>query len=153
MGGGDAYKITEKFDEEGRSPEGDTIAGLFSREKPTLILIEELLNYVSRYRDPGMSSQLYNFLQNLTEEARICDNVVVAVFIPASELEMNPEDQADYSRFKKMLDRLGKAVIMSAEDEVSDIIGNVETVIETLTEACYFLSVEKTRYRFSLFSL
>ncbi len=122
LGGNEAYKIMERFDEEGRSPGGDTIAKLFSKKKPTLILIDELLNYVSRYRGSGISSQLYNFLQNLTEEARSFDNVVVAVSIPASELEMSSEDQADYSRFKKMLDRLGKAVIMSAEEEVSEII-------------------------------
>lgn len=122
LGGKEAYKIMEKFDEEGRSPGGDTIGKLFSKERPTLILIDELLNYVSRYRGSGLSSQLYNFLQNLTEEARSFDNVVVAASIPASELEMSSEDQADYSRFKKMLDRLGKAVIMSAEDEVSEII-------------------------------
>lgn len=122
LGGNEAYKIVERFDEEGRSPGGDTIGKLFSKKRPTLILIDELLNYVSRYRGSGMSSQLYNFLQNLTEEARSFDNVVIAVSIPASELEMSAEDQADYSRFKKMLDRLGKAVIMSAEDEVSEII-------------------------------
>ncbi len=122
LGGKEAYKIMEKFDEEGRSLGGDTIGKLFSKERPTLILIDELLNYVSRYRGSGLSSQLYNFLQNLTEEARSFDNVVVAASIPASELEMSSEDQADYSRFKKMLDRLGKAVIMSAEDEVSEII-------------------------------
>src|SRR5262249_51715043 len=29
-------------------------------------------------------------------------------------------------------------------------IGNVETVLETLSSACYFLSVERNRYRFSL---
>ena len=35
---------------------------------------------------------------------------------------MTPEDQADYERFKKLLDRLGKAIIMSAETETSEII-------------------------------
>ena len=29
-------------------------------------------------------------------------------------------------------------------------IGNVETVLDALSEACYFLTVEKTKYRFSL---
>src|SRR5438128_5134386 len=29
-------------------------------------------------------------------------------------------------------------------------IGNVETALETLTEACYYLAVERNRYRFSL---
>ena len=69
-----------------------------------------------------MATQLYNFLQNLSEEARGCDNVVMAVSIPMSELEMSAEDQSDYERFKKLLDRLGKAVFMSAETETSEII-------------------------------
>src|SRR5262249_49861386 len=29
-------------------------------------------------------------------------------------------------------------------------IGNVETALESLTEACYYLAVERNRYRFSL---
>ncbi|MHC5731519.1 MAG: ATP-binding protein, partial [Nostoc sp.] len=32
------------------------------------------------------------------------------------------EDEADEQRFKKMLDRVGKAIIMSAESETSEII-------------------------------
>ena len=80
------------------------------------------MNYVSRSRKSGMATQLYNFLQNLSEEARGQKNMVLAVSIPASELEMNAEDQSDYERFKKLLDRLGKAVIMSAEAETSEII-------------------------------
>ena len=48
--------------------------------------------------------------------------MVLAVSIPASEYEMNAEDQADFERLKKLLDRLGKAVIMSAEAETSEII-------------------------------
>ncbi|MDP6369832.1 MAG: DUF499 domain-containing protein, partial [Planctomycetota bacterium] len=66
--------------------------------------------------------QLYNFVQNLSEEARGSDRVVMVVSIPASELEMTAEDRSDYERFKKLLDRLGKAVIMSAEAETSEII-------------------------------
>ena len=54
--------------------------------------------------------------------ARARDNVVLAVSIPASELEMTAEDQSDFERFKKLLDRLGKAIIMSAEAETSEII-------------------------------
>ncbi len=80
------------------------------------------MNYVSRNRKSGMVAQLYDFLQNLSEEARAHDNVVLAVSIPASELEMSAEDQSDFERYKKLLDRLGKAVIMSAEGESSEII-------------------------------
>ncbi len=89
---------------------------------PTLILMDELMNYVSRNRKNGLGTQLYHFLQNLSEVARGLDGVVLAVSIPASEMEMTTEDQSDYERFKKMLDRLGKAIVMSAEAEASEII-------------------------------
>ena len=80
------------------------------------------MNFVSRSRKSGMAGQLYSFLHNLSEEARGRDNMVLAVSIPASELEMSADDQSDYERFKKLLDRVGKAVIMSAESETSEII-------------------------------
>jgi len=95
------------------------IRQLFPADRPCLILIDELMNYVSRNRKSGLSAQFYHFLQNLSESARGQDNVVVAVSIPSSiDFEMTPEDHADYNRFKKMLDRLGKAVIMSVEAEI-----------------------------------
>ncbi len=47
---------------------------------------------------------------------------MLVVSIPASELEYTAADQADHQRFKKLLDRVGKAVIMSAEAETSEII-------------------------------
>ena len=80
------------------------------------------MNFVSSGRKLGMATQTYNFLQNLSEEVRGRDNVVLAVSIPASEMEMNPEDVADYQRVDKLLDRLGKPVLMSAETEISEII-------------------------------
>lgn len=121
---GDAgYEVMSKFDEEGRAPGGDTIAKLFSlANKPILILMDELINYVSRYRQGGLGTQLYNFLFNLAEETRSHDHVVLAVSIPMSEGEMTTEDVDDYRRFSKMLDRLGKAVLMSAETDTSEII-------------------------------
>lgn len=104
------------------APGGEVIRKFFSKDRPSLILMDELMNYVSRNRKSGLGAQLYNFLQNLSEVARGLDNVVLAASIPASELEMTAEDQSDYERFKKMLDRLGKALVMSAESETSEII-------------------------------
>jgi hypothetical protein len=74
--------------------------------------MDELMNFVSRSRKSGMAAQLYSFLHNLSEEARGRDDMVLAVSIPASELEMSADDQSDYERFKKLLDRVGKAVII-----------------------------------------
>ena len=68
---------------------------------------------------PGSSIRSSTTCQK-SRESR--NNVVLAVSIPASELEMNAEDQSDFERFKKLLDRLGKAMIMSAETETSEII-------------------------------
>ena len=63
--------------------------------------MDELMNFVSRSRKSGMAAQLYSFLHNLSEEARGRDNMVLAVSIPASELEMSAEDFSDYDRLKK----------------------------------------------------
>lgn len=123
LAGEAGFKLVASFDEGGNSPGGDTIGKLFRLvNQPILILMDELMNYISRYRRMGLGGQLYNFIQNLSEEARGHDNVALAVSIPASELEMSADDQADYERTKKLLDRVGKAIMMAAEAETSEII-------------------------------
>ncbi len=122
LGGDEGFKLVAEHEKELTAPGGDVIERMLPKGKPTLILFDELMNYVSRSRKSGLASQLYTFLHNLSEVARGRDNVVLAVSIPASELEMTAEDQSDFERFKKLLDRLGKAVIMSAEAETSEII-------------------------------
>lgn len=122
VGGVEGFRLVEEHEKALTAPGGDVIERMLPRGKPILILLDELINYVSRSRKSGLSAQLYTFLHNLSEVARGRDNVVLAVSIPASELEMTTEDQSDFERFKKLLDRLGKAVIMSAEDETSEII-------------------------------
>jgi hypothetical protein len=121
-GGEKALAIVAKHDEQGIAPGGDVIREFLPRDRPVLILMDELMNFVNRSRKSGMASQLYSFLHNISEEARGRENMVLAVSIPASELEMTAEDQSDYERFKKLLDRVGKAVMMSAESETSEII-------------------------------
>src|SRR6266487_4141416 len=117
-----AFASVAEHDKKGEAPGGEVIRQFLPKDKPSLILMDELMNYVSRNRRSGLGAQLYNFLQNLSEVARSTDNVVLAVSIPASELEMTTEDQSDYDRFKKVLDRLGKAMVMSSDVEISEII-------------------------------
>lgn len=121
LGGNESFAAVAKHDEQGIAPAGDVIRKMLPQE-PSLILMDELLNYVSRARKTGLSTQLYDFLQNLSEEARAQDHLALCVSIPASELEMNPEDQRDYDSYKKLLDRVGKAVSMSSDTEVTEII-------------------------------
>lgn len=122
LGGVAAYQLVAEHDEQGVAPGGDVIRALLPAGRPTLILLDELMNYVSRNRKSGLGTQFYYFLQNLSEVARSSPNVVLAASIPASEMEMTEDDHADYDRFKKVLDRLGKAIMMSQETEVSEII-------------------------------
>src|SRR5208283_2831772 len=122
LGGKEGLAVVAEHEAQMTAPSGEVIRKFLPKDKPSLILMDELMNYASRSRRSGMGAQLYNFLQNLSEVARGQDNVVLAVSIPASELEMTPEDQSDYERFKKVLDRLGKAVVMSSDAEISEII-------------------------------
>ena len=122
LGGVEALEVLKEHEKQGIAPGGDVIRKFLPTDKPVLILMDELMNFVSRSRKSGMAAQLYSFLHNLSEEARGRDNMVLAVSIPASELEMSAEDFSDYDRLKKMLDRVGKAVMMSAESETSEII-------------------------------
>ncbi|HXU21061.1 MAG TPA: DUF499 domain-containing protein [Verrucomicrobiae bacterium] len=122
LGGIEGFSLVEEHDRSLTAPGGDVIEKLLPAGRASLILLDEVMNYVGRSRKSGMAAQLYSFLHNLSEVARARDKVVLAVSIPASELEMTAEDQSDFERFKKLLDRLGKAVIMSAESETSEII-------------------------------
>lgn len=123
LGGSSSFAAVAEHDEQRIAPAGDVIRKFIPQDKPCIILMDELMNYISRNRASGLSGQFYSFLQNLSEVARGLSNVVVVASIPKSyDTEMTTEDEADYTRLKKMLDRLGKAVFMSAEAEASEII-------------------------------
>ncbi len=142
LGKDEGFKLVEEHEKALTAPGGDVIERILPKGKPALILLDELMNYVSRNRRSGLATQLYSFIHNLSEVVRSRDNVVLAVSIPASELEMSAEDQSDFERFKKLLDRLGKAMVMSAEAETSEIIrrrlfewgGLPKDAIETVEE-------------------
>ena len=124
LGGKEGFAVVAQHDEERTAPSTEVIRKFLPKDKPSLILMDELLNYLNRERNrkTGLGGQLYSFVQNLSEEARAQDRVVLAVSLPSVVDEMMPEDEADFQRFEKLLDRLGKAMIMSAESETSEII-------------------------------
>lgn len=123
LGGAEGYAIMAGADQEGRAPGGDTLARLFRQvNRPCLILMDEVISYISRYRAGGLGGQMYNFIHTLSEEARSQRDIVLAVAVPASELEMNADDWADYNRLMKLLDRLAKAELVSSETDVAEII-------------------------------
>jgi len=122
LGGEKSFAPIAEHDRQMIAPAGDVIRSFLPKNKPCLILIDELVNFISRNRKSGMSDQLYNFIHNLSEQARGLDRVVLCVSIPSMLVEMTSDDIADFERYSKMLERLGKAVILSAEGETSEII-------------------------------
>jgi hypothetical protein len=122
LGGEAAFQIVAEHDAEFMEPKGDIIRAFLPKDKPSLILLDEILSYISTGRDRGYNNRLYHFIQSLSEVARGLDNLVLVVSIPGSVMEYTPPDEADEQRYKKMLDRLGKAIMVSAESETSEII-------------------------------
>ncbi len=123
LGGAAAFEVIRQHDERGEAPGGDVIRKLLPKDKPCLILMDEVMNWVSRNRRDQLHNQFYNFLQNLSEAIRGEKNLVLVVSIPKSEvIEMTQEDEADYNRLKHMLNRLGKAIVISANHDIPEII-------------------------------
>ncbi len=122
LAGEQGFAVVEEHDTQKIAPGGDVIRSFLPKDRPCLILMDELMNYVSRNRESGLSDQLYNFIQNLTNVASGEERVVLVVSIPGSQMEMNEADFSDYNSFKKIMDKHGKAVMISAEAETSEII-------------------------------
>ncbi|HEX6984157.1 MAG TPA: DUF499 domain-containing protein, partial [Planctomycetaceae bacterium] len=122
LGGEKAFAAVADHDAKGIAPAGDALRGMLPAG-PALVLMDELLNYVSRARQAKQRDQFFAFLHNLSEECRARNDLVLCVSIPASTFtEMMPEDVADYEALKKLLDRLGKAIMMSADTEMAEVI-------------------------------
>ena len=126
LGGSDLFSLFERHDQEGVVPGGEIIQQLFT-DGPTLILMDEVLSFIRRARDAGepytrLGSQFYSFLEVLTREVAGCPNAVLVVSLPLSEYEMTQEDEAEFQRLDKLLDRLSKAVLLSEQMEIAEIV-------------------------------
>lgn len=99
LGGAQAFALVAAHDLQGEASGGDVIRDFLPQDRPALILMDELMNCISRSRKCGRSAQSYDFLHNLSETARGQRNVILVASITASELEMTAEGQSDYDRF------------------------------------------------------
>ncbi|MEI7911663.1 MAG: DUF499 domain-containing protein [Verrucomicrobiota bacterium] len=121
LGGAAGFDLVKEHDAKKIAPGGDVIRKIVPQDEPCLILMDELMNYMSRFRREGLNEQLYDFIMNLT--GAMNPKSVLVVSVPASlDLEMTIADVADYNRLTKMLDRVGKAMTMTAGAETSEII-------------------------------
>lgn len=120
--GPESFAAVAQHDNERTAPGGDVLRAMLPAG-PVLILMDELMNYVSRTRTTPLRGQFYDFLHNLSETVRGEDRKVLVISVPKSEAtEMSVEDQEDFVRIQKLLERLSKPVVMSVESETSEII-------------------------------
>jgi hypothetical protein len=120
------FEHVAAHDREGIVPGGEVVQRLFA-DQPTLILMDEVLSFTRRTREAGgayarLGSQFYSFLDVLTREIAGCRNAALVVSLPLSEYEMTPQDEADFQRLDKLLDRLSKAVLLSEHLDIAEIV-------------------------------
>lgn len=125
LGGAESFAVVAGHDEAGEAPAGDTIRAMLPKDRPSLILVDELMSFVGRCiktRHEGLIDQTYHFLQSLSEVARGRSGVVLVASIQASEEETSVGAREHLDRFQKMLNRLGRSVLLSSGAETSHII-------------------------------
>lgn len=126
LGGPELYATVEEHDQKGVVPGGEVIQQWFGKG-PVLILMDEVLNFIRRAREAGedyarLGSQMYSFLEVLSREAVATSQAVLVVALPMSEYEMTPEDEVDFQRLNKALDRLSRPVLLSEGTEIAEIV-------------------------------
>lgn len=119
LGGKTAFARVAADDERATSP-GDVLRELFKEYGPCLILIDEWVAYARQLHDQsdlpagGFETQ-FTFAQVLTESAKLVDNCLLVISLPASDTAGSPHTQADDvevggQRGREALDRLRNVV-------------------------------------------
>ncbi|MEX1254896.1 MAG: DUF499 domain-containing protein [Dehalococcoidia bacterium] len=85
-----------------------------------LILCDEVLNFLSRYRDRAESFR--DFLQNLTVAATGTPSTAVVISLPRSQVEMADWDMEWQERITKIVRRVAKDLIVNDESEISEVV-------------------------------
>jgi predicted AAA+ superfamily ATPase len=119
LGGIRAFERVRADDEKGTSP-GDVLRELFNEYGPVLVLIDEWVAYARQLHDQGdlpagnFETQ-FTFAQVLTESAKLANNCLLVISLPASDTNGSPHTQADDvevggQRGREALDRLRNVV-------------------------------------------
>jgi predicted AAA+ superfamily ATPase len=119
LGGKKAFERVRADDEKATSP-GDALRELFKEYGPCLILIDEWVAYARQLHDQsdlpaGSFETQFTFAQVLTESAKLVNNCLLVISLPASDTAGSPHTQADDvevggQRGREALDRLRNVV-------------------------------------------
>ena len=119
LGGKQAFARVAADDEKATSP-GDALRELFNKYGPCLVLIDEWVAYARQLHDQsdlpagGFETQ-FSFAQVLTESAKLANNCLLVISLPASDTTGSPHTRADDvevggQRGREALDRLRNVV-------------------------------------------
>ncbi|CAG1064741.1 hypothetical protein BAC1_00306 [uncultured bacterium] len=119
LGGKKAFERLKADDEKATSP-GDRLRELFKEYGPCLILIDEWVAYARQLHEQsdlpaGSFETQFTFAQALTESAKLVNNCLLVISLPASDTGGSPHTQADDvevggQRGREALDRLRNVV-------------------------------------------
>ena len=87
---------------------------------PTLVLFDEVLNFVNRYRQ--MADPFHAFIQNLTVAMTGTTHGAAVISLPRSQVEMSDFDLAWQDRITKVVRRVAKDLLANDETEVSEVV-------------------------------
>ena len=119
LGGKQAFARVAADDEKATSP-GDALRELFNKYGPCLVLIDEWVAYARQLHDQsdlpagGFETQ-FSFAQVLTESAKLANNCLLVISLPASDTTGSHHTRADDvevggQRGREALDRLRNVV-------------------------------------------
>lgn len=110
------------------SPGGDAIRNLLSQHQPVLILIDELLEYITKaagvaVEQSVLSDQVMAFMQEITQVAPTLDKVVLMLTLPASVMEhFGLESEKLFAQLHHVTGRVEKIYTPVQESEIASII-------------------------------
>ena len=110
------------------SPGKEAIRKLLSERQPVLILMDEVLEYVTKAAgvkvvESTLAAQTIAFMQELTETAGILDRVCLAVTLPSSNTEHYDESaERLYLQLQKVAGRVEKIYTPVQENEIAKVV-------------------------------
>ncbi|MGC9293542.1 MAG: Swt1 family HEPN domain-containing protein [Acidobacteriaceae bacterium] len=127
LGGREGYELVRAADENSVSP-GDELRVLLKKYSPCLILIDEWIAYVRLLYGKndlvgGNFDSQFTFAQTLSESAKLVDNALLVVSIPASQAEIGGEGgQAALERLKNVMQRVETSWRPASAEESFEIV-------------------------------
>ena len=92
LGGDEAFALVKEADENGTAPGKGVLADLLSRQAPCIILMDELVRYVSQFEEGktlsgGTYDTQLSFIQSLTEALKAVPSAILLASLPFSDRE------------------------------------------------------------------